>query len=217
METTGVLDPEGVHHEFVSGMHGRKLDFEAIPDGSDLFDEWADVVAQELRFRYAGEQIGRMVLLGVANGTNRLVVPVAERLDDGSIGLETRKISPKAVRPTESSIEDIHRIQPELAVVIEDAATQGTTAATCVVAARRLGIRRVEVINTWQRRPKLEKLLAIGAVYHSIIFEPLPTLEPEACAAAGYCAQGWDLIDHGGNQTILKHRSELTRSGEYHA
>ena len=30
----GVLDPEGVHHEFVSGMHGRKLDFDTIPTGS---------------------------------------------------------------------------------------------------------------------------------------------------------------------------------------
>ncbi len=25
VEAPGVLDPEGVHHEFVSGMHGRKL------------------------------------------------------------------------------------------------------------------------------------------------------------------------------------------------
>lgn len=202
IEAPGVLDPKGVHHELVSGMHGRKLDFDSIPTDSDLFNEWADIAAQTIRRLYRGQALGSRVLLSVANGTNRLVGPVADRLNEGATielwtPLQTDKVSPKAVKLTDEAASAFMEMQPEFVLALEDVGTRGTTSASAVLAARAAGARRVEALNTWQRRPRLEELLGIGAVYNSIIHEDLPTLSPDECrAAGGYCDQGWQLIEH---------------------
>ena len=203
VEAPNFLDPEGLHHEFVSGMHGRKMDFDSIPTESDLFEEWADVAADAIRQQYAGEALGTMVLLSVANGTNRLVGPVARRLRESAtpmrmVPLETRKISAKAVELDDDAVKAFQELHPDFVLVIEDVGTMGTTSASAAVAARQAGARRVEAMNTWQRRPILEKLVEVDVRYTSIIHEDLPTLTPEACRTEpeGYCAQGWALIEH---------------------
>src|SRR6266496_4710756 len=200
IEAPDVFDPEGVHHEFVSGMHGRKLDFGAIPTDSDLFREWVNISAASIHRLYAGTTLGTHVLLSVANGTNDLVTPVTdvlyEEYDEKWDPLETEKISPKAVALTDESAQFFERYNPDFVLALEDAATRGTTSASAILAAREAGARRVEALNTWQRRPQLEELVGIGAVYYSIIHEDLPTLTPDECSASGYCAEGWRLIPH---------------------
>jgi phosphoribosylpyrophosphate synthetase len=191
-----ILDPEGVHHEFVSGMHGRKLDFDAIPTDNDLFLEWVAIVAQAVRELYPDVPLDKLVLLSVAGGTNRLVGPVAKLLGGGVHALLTEKVSPKAVKLTAEAEKMITKLQPDLVLAVEDVGTRGTTSASAVVAARAAGATRVEALNTWQRREQLEELEAIDAVYHSIINDVLPTLSPEECRASGYCAQGWQYIEH---------------------
>jgi hypothetical protein len=161
IEAPGVLDEEGVHHEFVSGMHGRKLDFDAIPTLSDLFEEWADVAASEIRRLYAGQALGSTVLLSVANGTNRVVEPITRRLNKATPGLwtplQTRKVSPKAVELTEEAMAALRELDPDLVLAFEDVGTKGTTSASAVAGARQAGARRVEALNTWQRRPQVTR------------------------------------------------------------
>lgn len=191
-----VLDAEGVHHEFVSGMHGRKLDFDIIPKESDLFREWVLIIAQAVKELYPDIAHDKLMLLSVANGTNRLVGPVAREIGEGVTAVLTEKVSPKAVKLTAEAKRKIKSIKPELVVAIEDVGTKGTTSATAVRSARKAGVKRVEALNTWQRREQLEELEAINAVYHSVIKELLPTLTPEECRATGYCAQSWKYIEH---------------------
>ncbi|HEV7453747.1 MAG TPA: hypothetical protein VGO07_00640 [Candidatus Saccharimonadales bacterium] len=191
-----VVDPEGVHHEFVSGMHGRKLDFDAIPTDSPLFDEWVTVTAQAIGRLYDGQALGNHVLLSVTNGTNRLVRPVAGLVKGGIVPLQTKKVSPKAVELTAVAAETFAAMEPDFVLALEDVGTKGTTAASAVAAARKAGALRVEVLNTWQRRPELEELVGIGAVYNSMIHEDMPTLTAAECQASGYCSQDWELIEH---------------------
>lgn len=193
----GVLDPEGIHHEFVSGMHGRKLDFDAIPTESRLFQEWVEACAQTIDTLYGGQSVGRRkALLSVANGTNRLVRPVAALLDNDFAPLETRKISPKSVELSDETAAYFAEQSPDFVLVVEDVGTRGTTSATAVAAAVRAGAGRVEALNTWQRRSQLEELDALGVTYNSVIIEPMPTMSAPQCATVGPCAQGWQFIPH---------------------
>lgn len=191
-----VLDPEGVHHEFVSGLHGRKLDFDTIPSDSRLFEEWVEAVARRVHELYIAENAGKIVLVSVANGTNRLVPIVAAEVGHKVVGVLTAKESAKSVKLLPESVEAIKAIKPEVAVAIEDVGTRGTTSASAVSDVRRLNVPRVEALNTWQRRQQLEELEAIGAPYNAVIFEPLPSLSPAECRATGYCAYGWEFIEH---------------------
>lgn len=191
-----VLDPKGTHHEFVSGMHGRKLDFDVIQKDSNLFREWVKVVAQYINDNYGDVPRGKLALLSVANGTNRLVEPVAKELGGGVAVLLTGKISPKAVKLTDGSANKLKKLDPDLVIAIEDVGTKGTTSASAVVSARENGAKKAEALNTWQRRSQLEELEAIGATYHSIIHENLPTYEPEECKTNGYCSKSWKFIKH---------------------
>lgn len=192
----GVLDPEGLHHEFVSGLHGRKLDFDDIPPESDLFVSWVEIVTRKIHEEYISQGAGRLVLVSVAGGTNRLVPIVASEVGHKTVGVLTEKDSPRSVKLLPESLAVIRAIKPIVGVAIEDAATKGTMSASAVEEMKASGVPRNEVLNTWQRRVRLEELEARNIKYSSIIFEPLPTLAPQECEEDGYCAQGWELLEH---------------------
>lgn len=196
IEKSDILDPEGTHHEFVSGMHGRKIDFDSIPDDSDLFNEWVDVVTEFIKQTYPSGSYKKLAIVSVANGTNRLVPLVAKKLGKNTVGLLTEKVSPKEVKLTDEAIKQLHSFKPDLVVTIEDVGTSGTTSATAVQSIRKAGAKLVESINTWQRRKQLEKLDELDVTNNSIITAILPTFTAEECKASGYCAQGWEYIEH---------------------
>jgi orotate phosphoribosyltransferase len=188
----GVLDPEGVHHEFVSGMHGRKLDFDTIETGSDLYNEWVGVTAGYISNEFPDLPA---VIVGVANGTNRLALDTAEFFS-GVRGLVSEKdsLDSKKLYLGEVACELIRELKPKLVVVVEDV---GTTGSNSVQVARECldhGAKEVEVVTTWQRRPQLEKLEASGIPYRAVIKEELDTFTPEDCRAHGYCSQGYEFI-----------------------
>lgn len=191
-----VLIPKGIHHEFVSGLHGRKLDFDLIDEKSDLFRQWVEVVAQFIKKQYSDISPSKIVLLSVAGGTNRLVGPVAKAIGGGVTALLTEKTSARSVRLTDEAKKKLKALKPELVVALEDVGTRGGTAASAVLSAQEAGAKRVEVLNTWQRSEVLEALEAIDATYNAIIKEIWPNFTTEECRKTGYCAQGWKLIEH---------------------
>lgn len=186
----GVLDPEDLHHEFVSGLHGRKLDFDKIKTGSEFYVQWVDAIVRFIKEEYKQQPD---MILGVANGANRLAVSVAAGLGNGTIGLMTEKETSKSSKLHKSVEDVIHGYKPELVLVIEDVGTAGTTSATAAKKALEAGAHRVTVLNTWQRNEKLEKLDEAGFEYKSMILEPMPNYEPSACE---YCKSGVELVPH---------------------
>jgi hypothetical protein len=197
LDSSYVMDPYKVHHELVGGMHGPKLDFDNIPEESDLFGEWVDVTAERIYDLYAAERLGRIVLLSVANGTNRLVEPVANLLGHNVMSAWTEKDGPTSVKLTDSSEYLILVERPDLVLVIEDVVKSGSTLATAVTAARTTGVNRVEALSTYQRRAEPAELNAIDVVHNTIIKKELPDYTPEQCRgdmANGYCAREWTYI-----------------------
>jgi len=192
-------DPEGVHHEFNQGLHGIKIDFDSALEGTALYDEWVAVTAADLDLRYSKSLLGRAVLIGVANGTNRLARHVATALDCGAVALETQKLDKGIIKLTPDSIAALHDIDPELAIITEDIATRGTNGASVVLSTllhAPPSLRRVEVSHTVERGVP-EKLLELSVPYHSLIIRAMQNYTPEECYNNGYCAAGWKLIPYG--------------------
>jgi hypothetical protein len=142
------------------------------------------------------------VILGVANGTNRVAHSLGLRFKTDDIeGFASTKSSKtdKILYLPPNVEEHITRTQPELVVVIEDVGTTGSNSVQVAKAALRAGAEAVEVVTTWKRREHLERLDEANIPYRAIIDEPLPTLDPEECKTneAGFCYQGWDFIPRG--------------------
>lgn len=186
----GILDDETVHHEFVTGMHGRKLDFDKILTGSEFYKQW---VAVMVRFIQETFETQPDMILGVANGANRLAVSIAAGLGNGTIGLMSEKESSKSSRLHKSVVDVIEGFRPRFVLVVEDVGTAGTTSATCAQKALEAGAQTVSVLNTWQRREHLERLEEAGVDYKSMIVELMPTYEAVDCE---YCKKGIKLVPH---------------------
>lgn len=197
-DPTGVLDPEGqYHHEFVSGNHGRKLDFDKILTGTDFYIEWVSVYARAVREVYADRLPDALV--GIANGANRLSTDVAHLLGVNVLGLTTEKLDAKTVALDEAAREAIEGGEIRFALTIEDVGTTGGTTSTAIEDLRASGVRRIESVNFWQRNAALPKIAAHRVPHWAVIPEPLPMFAPEDCPVnpEGYCAQGVPLIPHG--------------------
>lgn len=189
--TGGVLDREGLHHEFAYGTHGRKLDFGIITPDHLLYDEWVGVNVDALR----KQPRLPAAVLGIANGTNQLAEDIAGEL--GITALLTQKVSPRTVAVTPESLLELAMLDPLAKITaIEDVGTTGGTTLTGIQSVQATGLERVDALITWQRTEMLAALAAAGITSQSIIFEPLPTYNPDQCAAIGYCALGWDLVPH---------------------
>lgn len=187
----GVLDPEGLHHEFAYGTHGRKLDFGLIAVDGPLYDEWIEANVDALKRR---PRLPRAVL-GIANGTNQPAEDIASEL--GIVALTTHKISPREVTITPASLEQLVDLSClDEITAIEDVGTSGGTTLTGIQSVSVAGYENVNAQITWQRTEMLGALATAGVDYWAIIHEPLTTFDPEQCALEGYCAQGWELIPH---------------------
>lgn len=196
-DPVGVLDPEGVvHHEFVSGNHGRKLDFDKIETDTDFYIDWVSIYARAIRARYQGRLPDALV--GIANGANRLSESVAHLVGRSVLGLTTVKLDAKTVRLDDAALEAIEGGGVRFALTIEDVGTTGSTTATAIDHLREVGVSRIEAITTWQRNPSLPKLDALRVPYSSMIPEPLPMFAPGECMShpLGLCAQGVPLVEH---------------------
>lgn len=189
----GVLDPVGVHHEFVSGMHGRKLDFDTVEEGTQLYQEWIDATSSYIR-----DQFPELpeVIIGVANGTNRVALDTARRFNGEVFGAVSKKDkqNSKELYLGVRALSLIEGLKPELVVVLEDVGTTGSNSVQVAQHCLAAGALKVEVVTTWKRRPRLERLEEAGVPYRAIIDEELDTYTPEDCADQGYCSMGYEFI-----------------------
>ena len=188
----GVLDSEKVHHEFVRGQHGRKLDFDKILTGTEFFHQWMAVYGAWIAHMYNGDLPD--IIVGEADGANRIAKPLAQIvLGDSELGLLTEKdhSDNRIVRPTEEAKQKIFDLKPDYVLVVDDAGTTGSTQAQTARELFDLGVPRIEAVNTWQRSLELPELIAIGVKYRAMVHEPLPTYEPGECRMLpqGYCYQ----------------------------
>ncbi len=192
-----ILDPEGTHHEFARGGHGRKLDFDLIKEGTPLYGRWIGLHAGHIgkrRLRLPG-----LVLVGTANGTNRIARDVAAEL--GVDYLTTQKISPSTVELDAQSVRKTAETFFRRAIIIEGVGTTGGTAMTAAVSTRTHSLNNeipVEALFSWIRTPTLPVFDGTDVPYRAFIHSELPTYGPEICADMGYCALHWELIAHGG-------------------
>lgn len=189
-----VIEPEGIHSEFASGMHGQKIDFDKLDDKDPLYGDWIEVSVDYLR-----ETFPRLpaFIIGVANGTNRVVHDMAKRMKGSVVALESEKDreDSKVLHLHHSTARLIAAVRPEFVVVIEDVGTTGSNSVQVAQAALDAGAGDAVVVTTWKRRPQLERLEEAGIDHQAIIDNPLPTYTPEDCEnlPEGFCAQGWEL------------------------
>lgn len=196
-----VLDPVGVHHEFVSGMHGQKLDYDLLETGGPMYGRWVGVNVDFIREDVATQMGGGAVpevIVGVANGTNRLALDVARQFEGTALGLVSEKDPANSKRLYLPSLSKavISALEPDLVAVLEDVGTTGSNSVQVAKGVREAGAKEVVVVVTHQRREQLERLEEAGVPYLSIIKDPLPTYTPADCQAlpGGFCAQGWEFI-----------------------
>lgn len=186
-----IIDRPGTHHEFKSGKHGRKLDFDLIKTGSLLYREWVGVTVDHIKIRF--DKLPE-IILGVANGTNRLSESVATGLGKNIIGLTTMKEEDAAGKPIylpKHAREVIGNREPEHVLILEDVGTTGGSAAQAAAAAISAGADHVSVLNTWQRQEQLPALDGLAVPYTAVIDEALATFPPDAC---DFCNEEWTLI-----------------------
>lgn len=188
------VDPEGLHQEFGQGLHGQKVDFDQIGEKTDLFGKWVELVAGAIREYYP---VSPDVLVGVANGTNRIIRPLSQRLGNQPLTFETVKKARSSPELNEISKKAIEIAAPSFVLVVEDIGTKGTNSLSVVRSVQETGVENIGVLNTLQRSPELELLLTHGISYRSILSYILPTYTPEGCREFGHCAQGWKLLLYG--------------------
>ena len=183
--TAGLMDPDGVHHEFKSGMHGQKLDFDVIfKQNEALAAELNQLVADYIELRYGMKPD---MVVGVADGTNGPAQEVAAHLSVP--GFESRKLADKkTLLLRDQTVDMIEQEHPSFAVVYEDVGTTGSSSVQIAKQLLAAGVEKVVVLNIWKRTARLQKLEEAGIEYAAMINEPLPTYSAEQCAESGFCS-----------------------------
>lgn len=188
-----VIDPEGEHSEFVSGMHGQKVDFDKLDDKDPLYGQWIEIGANYMK----GEMLPGLpeFIVGVANGTNRVVHDISKLMRGRVVALESEKdeVDSKVLRLKAVTKQIVRAVRPALAVVFEDVGTTGSNSVQVAEQLLEAGAGDVIVVSTWQRREHLELLEKAGIEHQAIINHPLPTFSPEDCQndPNGFCARDW--------------------------
>ncbi len=188
-----IIDPDGVHSVFTSGLHGQKINFKQIPDGSELFDLWVTTTARYIDENYPETEVPELFVASVDSGTNRLVGPVAEELGCRASAHLTKKVRDGEIVLVPDAVDAIRVYSPDLVLFLDDAGTTGCTVSTGVIHARAVGARRTAVLYAIQRSGTLPSLDDIDADYGAMIKREMPAYTAEECAQDYFCAAGWDL------------------------
>ena len=191
-----VMDVDGMHHEFVSGMHGQKLDFDKILTGTDFYIQWVSLYARAIKQIYG--DVYPAAIVGIANGANRLAKSIAPLISDDMIVLSTEKVDAKTVKLTEDSVEILKSQSIESVLIVEDVGTTGSTTVTAVHDLKDKGVKKIEALNGWVRTESLVRLDEIGLPYYALIHDVLPVFSPDDCERdeEGFCKRGFEFVPH---------------------
>ncbi len=204
----GIKDQD-CHHEFTTGLHGEKLDFDVIAPGTPEWGMWVQLSAAETRQLFSGPSAPCLVSL--ANGTLEVTEAIAAELnthgnyDDQVLVAHTEKFvvnDQKIVRLTEAAKRLIAYYGIEQALEIDDAATTGSTTAMPIPKLREFGMEDIRVLYAWLRNPRLPYLDEQNVPYYGLIDgHYLPDFSPEECRDHGFCAEDppRPLIPYGGS------------------
>ncbi len=199
LQHPGVFDPEGVHHEFADGMHGQKINIDAIPKEGSLYAELVNAGIEFIYDHYGPKGLP-VALIGTANGANRFAISMALGIPKIS-GLRSEKYptDKKKVRLNSIARSMMSTLRSGLVLVIDDIGTKGSMSVQVAHEAELAGAGRVEVMYLMQRRPRLEHLDEADIAYSAIMHRYLDTYSAEECQTNpnGFCARSWELIKHG--------------------
>lgn len=193
LEANQIYDLNGPHHELSSGKHAQKIDFDKIDSESDLYRTWVNLTASAIT-QFGGSVPG--VIIGVANGTNRLAKDLPGHFRQKVAGLCTEKKDGR-IKLTDSTIEKIEVIDPKAILIVDDVGTTGGSIAQVYTEVNDVVRRKAESVTahvTWQRAENLEALDELDISYSSLIKEIWPLFTPEECREAGFCSRGVELI-----------------------
>lgn len=189
------------HTVFASGRHGIKIDLDEIPTESDLFNTWMDVQVQFIQETY--DPLPE-VIIGTANGANRIAEAIAERIDS-VVALETQKDSEGTVVLPWVQARELRRLAVDSMLIVDDVGTTGSSVVPLVKYIRNTAIRNwpnlsgndaLSVLYTWQRQPRLRHLTQNRIVHLAMIKNFQPTFSPTECEEdpEGYCANNLPLV-----------------------
>ena len=198
MNDPSVVDPDMVvHHEFANGEHGRKADYDKIPDGSELFIQWMGLFSRTIISLHPGRLPDALV--GVANGGNRIAQTAAYLLGSGVTALTTEKTNENTVRLDGESLAKLAEIGIKYALIVDDVGTTGGTMLTAAQDLQEHGVTFVKALNGHQRTASLPRLRAADVEYDAMMVDTsLPTFTEEQCKTLpnGYCAKKVRLVRH---------------------
>jgi len=197
LEMSSLVETEQ-HHEFRDGLHGFKMDFEAVaPFGSKYFDDGVELMADYIADEHNYPRLPS-VLIGVANGANQLAMSVAEELGPEVKGIQTSKAINDRSRlqlPVFNERQLI-RAHPMFALVLDDVGTSGSSTAQVANLCSELKIPQVEALYLIQRSAKLRHLGEIGIKFQAVIYKPMDNFTAEECQQSGPCSEPIELVRH---------------------
>ncbi len=188
LEQAGVKN-ESVHHEFVTGVHGIKIDFDVTHNNrsSPLYIAGVMFKASLIMRESGGE--GVIGILGIDTGTTRHAKDVATVITSAgfamrAVALTTHKRiedGKKHIELTDETRELVSAHKIRHIAIDDDTGTTGSSTAQPVPALRDLGVEDISVYYDWIRNPELPYLDELGVAYEGIIRVCLPDYEPDDC------------------------------------
>jgi hypoxanthine phosphoribosyltransferase len=199
IESPGVYNPNGPHHEFKDRGHGFKVDMEQIPPGSELFDDLVDRSASMIHERFGG--IPRLII-SIANGGHPWADAIGESFGSETEVLHTEKDGYGQANLNFAARCALRHAKPQKLVIIDDLGTTGASIMPVyrsVNFASRLRHRIPEqsVFYVATRKPYLTYLKRNKVPYDAAVNLDIPTFSTEeSCATepAGLCRRGIELI-----------------------
>lgn len=188
------LDPVGVHHEFRTGVHGRKYDLSKL-EGSRLYGDMVDLNVGLIEGDMAEDQ--PLVIVGIDSGTIDFAKDVAEKVEHPNVQAVKTEKHPEtnALSFTELARDAIWALRgygPKV-VLLDDVGTTGSTLVPLFVdAVDYLEADDVIAQYTIQRNKTLSRLEGKYR-YRAVVVDPQRDYTPEECAKRGWCSRGWEL------------------------
>ncbi|MCA9331851.1 hypothetical protein KC968_02830 [Candidatus Saccharibacteria bacterium] len=201
LERAGVKD-DSIHHEFVSGAHGVKLDFDVTHKNRSSLLYMAGVMMKASMIMRDFEGSDRIGVLGIDTGTTQHARDVATVILSSGFGARVFSLTTvksiqngqKFIELTDETKELLvdHRITS--VAIDDDVGTTGSSTAQPIPIMRDLGVQDTAVYYDWVRNPRLPRLDELQVAYRGMIEAWLPDYQPDDCIL---CDSGVPLVPYG--------------------